>query len=162
MATSVNDVIAVNVMNMDLQKWITMAQDMNMIINHTINILLGRRPNIWKDTLKDWLTRILRLPNKNTALTNRNTLRHYTEESTTNQSIGEEDDQGTLVQNVFSTPMMLLPWNPRLENTLREDSLFYDERYPKSRIINLLRSIAFNFGMVVEDHQSLKGVILDL
>jgi hypothetical protein len=48
-----------------------------------------------------------------------------------------------------------------LENTPREDSLFYDGRYPKSRIVNLLRSTAFNFGMVVEDHQSMKGVILD-
>jgi hypothetical protein len=137
-ATSVNDVIAVNVMNMDLQKWITMAQDMNMIINDTINILLGRRPNIWEDILEDWLIRILRLPNKNTALTNHNTLRyskpiqklngkqakrrlflsgqpsHYTEESTDNQSIGEEDNQEILVQNVFNTPMkgILLPWNP--------------------------------------------------
>src|ERR1700678_1351116 len=75
-ATSVNDVIAVNFMNMDLQKWITMAQVMNMIINHTINILLGRRPNIWKDILEDSLIRILRLPNRNIALTNRSTLRY--------------------------------------------------------------------------------------
>src|ERR1700678_2235609 len=127
-----------------------------------INILSGRRHNIWKDISKDWLTRILRLPDRYTAVTNHNTLRHYTEESTTNQSIGEEDDQETLVQNIFNTPMILLPWNPRLENTPREDSLFYDGRYPKSRIVNLLRSTAFNFGMVVEDHQSMKGVILDL
>src|SRR5271168_3353846 len=137
-ATSVNDV-----MNMDLQKWLTMAQDMNMIVNHTINILLGRRPNIWKDTLKDWLTRTPRLPNRNTALTTRNTLRHYTEEGTTNQSIGEEDDQKTLVLNIFCTPVILLPRNPQLEDTLREDSLSYYERYPESRIIDLLRSIAY-------------------
>jgi hypothetical protein len=77
-----------------------------------INILSGRRHNIWKDISKDWLTRILRLPNRYTAVTNHNTLRHYTEESTTNQSIGEEDDQETLVQNIFNTPMILLPWNP--------------------------------------------------
>src|ERR1700678_537823 len=69
-ATSVNDVITVNVMNMDLQKWITMAQDMNMIINNTINILSERRHNIWKDISKDWLIWRLQLPNKN-----RNTLR---------------------------------------------------------------------------------------
>src|ERR1700678_3454567 len=31
-ATSVNDVITVNVMNMDLQKWMTMAQDMDTIV----------------------------------------------------------------------------------------------------------------------------------
>src|SRR5271168_4256195 len=53
-ATSVNDVIAVNIMNTNLQKWITMAQDMNIIINNMINILSGRRHNIWKDILKDW------------------------------------------------------------------------------------------------------------
>src|SRR6202522_3137827 len=85
-ATSVNDVITVGDMNMDLQKWLTMAQDMNMIVNHTINILLGRRPNIWKDTLKDWLSRTPQLPNGNTAVTTRNILCHYTEEGTTNQS----------------------------------------------------------------------------
>src|SRR6202522_3004278 len=82
-ATSVNDVITVDDMNMDLQKWLTMAQDMNMIVKHTINILLGRRPNIWKDTLKDWLSWTPRLPNGNTAVTTRSTLRHYTEEGTT-------------------------------------------------------------------------------
>src|SRR6202522_1675897 len=159
-ATSVNDVITVNNMNMDLQKWLTMAQDMNMIVNHTINILLGRRPNIWKATLKDWLTRTPQLPNRNTAVTTRNILCHYTEEGTTNQSIEEEDDQKTLVLNIFCTPMILLPRNPQLKDTLREDSLSCDERYPESRIINLLRSIAFNFGMVVVDHRSSRGVIL--
>jgi hypothetical protein len=159
-ATSVNDVITVGDMNMDLQKWLTMAQDMNMIVNHTINILLGRRPNIWKDTLKDWLSRTPQLPNGNTAVTTRNILCHYTEEGTTNQSIEEEDDQKTLVLNIFCTPMILLPRNPQLKDTLRGDSLSYDERYPESRIINLLGSIAFNFGMVVEDHQSSRGVIL--
>src|ERR1700678_3613648 len=158
-ATSVNDVITDDDMNMDLQKWLTMAQDMNMIVNHTINILLGRRPNIWKDTLKDWLSWTRQLPNGNTAVTTRNTLCHYTEEGTTNQSIGE-DDQKTLMLNIFCSPMILLPQNPQVEDTLREDSLSYNERYPESRIINLLRSIAFNFGMVVEDHQSSKGVIL--
>src|ERR1700678_1088339 len=53
-ATSVNDVITVNVMNMDLQKWIVMAQDMNIAVNDTINILLGKGPDIGKDELKDW------------------------------------------------------------------------------------------------------------
>src|ERR1700678_3224011 len=59
-ATSVNDVIAVNVMNMDLQKWITMAQDINITVNNTISMLLGKSPNIWKDRLEDWLIWILR------------------------------------------------------------------------------------------------------
>src|SRR5271168_2379783 len=71
-ATSVNDDIAVNVTNMDRQKYITMAR----IVNDMINSLSGRRPNIWKDIFKDWLIWIPRLPNKNTALTNHSTLRH--------------------------------------------------------------------------------------
>src|ERR1700678_4282769 len=75
-ATSVNDVIAVNVMNTNLQKLITMAQDVNMIINDIMNMLSGRRPNIWKDIFEDWLIWIPRLPNKNTVLTNHSTLRH--------------------------------------------------------------------------------------
>src|SRR5271168_4684464 len=50
MATSVNDVIAVNVMNLDPQKWITMAQDMDITVNNAVNISLGK-----KDGLQDWL-----------------------------------------------------------------------------------------------------------
>ena len=45
-ATSVNDVITVNVMDMDLQKRIAMAQDMDIKVDDTMNILLGKRPNI--------------------------------------------------------------------------------------------------------------------
>ena len=51
-ATSVNDVTTVNVMDMDLQKRIAMAHDMD--INNTMNVLLGKKTNIWKDELKDW------------------------------------------------------------------------------------------------------------
>src|SRR6202522_3790604 len=71
-ATSVNNVIAVNVTTMDPQKWITMAQ----IVNNMINSLSGRGPNIWKDIFEDWRIWILQLPNKNTALTNHSILRH--------------------------------------------------------------------------------------
>src|SRR6202522_3102094 len=71
-ATSVNDIIAVNIMNMDLRKWITMAR----IVNDTINLLSGKRPNIWEDIFEDWFIWIPRLPNKNTALTNHSTPRH--------------------------------------------------------------------------------------
>src|SRR6202522_1302204 len=53
-ATSVNNVIAVNVMDMDLQKRIVMAHDIDINVDNTMNILLGKRPNIWKDELKDW------------------------------------------------------------------------------------------------------------
>ena len=52
--TSVNDIIPVNVMDMDLQKQIMMAHDMDITVNDTINILLGKKSNIWKDELKDW------------------------------------------------------------------------------------------------------------
>src|SRR5271168_4644602 len=72
-ATSVNDVIAVNVTNMDPRKRITMAR----IVNYMINSLSGKGPNIWEDIFEDWLIWIPQLPNKNTALTNHSTLRHF-------------------------------------------------------------------------------------
>src|SRR6202522_687850 len=71
-ATSVNNVIAVNVTNTDPRKWITMAR----IVNNMINSLSGKGPNIWEDIFEDWHIWILQLPNKNTALTNHSTLRH--------------------------------------------------------------------------------------
>ena len=42
-ATPVNDIIAVNVMNTNPQKWIMMAQDMDITVNDAENILLGKR-----------------------------------------------------------------------------------------------------------------------
>ena len=39
---------------MDLQKRIAMAHDMDINVDDTMNVLLGKRPNIWKDELKDW------------------------------------------------------------------------------------------------------------
>src|ERR1700678_1574932 len=71
-ATSVNDVIAVNVMTMDPRKWIMMAR----IVNNMINSLSGKGPNIWEDIFEDWHIWIPQLPNKNTALTNHSTLRY--------------------------------------------------------------------------------------
>src|ERR1700678_4500077 len=41
-------------MDMDLQKRIAMAHDMDINVDDTMNVLLGKRPNIWKDKLKDW------------------------------------------------------------------------------------------------------------
>jgi hypothetical protein len=73
-ATSVNDVMTVNVTDMDLQKQIAMAQDINMTVNNMI--LLGKRPNIRMNILRDWLIWILRSPNRNTAYTNHSTLRY--------------------------------------------------------------------------------------
>ena len=31
-----------------------MAQDMDITVNDMMNILLGKKPNIWKNELKDW------------------------------------------------------------------------------------------------------------
>jgi hypothetical protein len=53
-ATSVNDIMTVNIMDMDLQRRIAMAHDMDITVDDMINILLGKRSNIWKDELKDW------------------------------------------------------------------------------------------------------------
>src|SRR5271155_770816 len=75
-ATSVNDVMTVNVIDMDLRKRIAMAQDMDITVNNTINLLLGKRPNGWKDESKNWHIWIPQSPNKNTALTNHSTLRN--------------------------------------------------------------------------------------
>src|SRR5271168_4365220 len=72
-ATSVNDVIAVNVTNMEPRKRITMAR----IVNYMINSLSGKGPNIWEDIFEDWLIWTPQLPNKNTALANHSTLRHF-------------------------------------------------------------------------------------
>src|SRR5271168_1735157 len=55
-------------MNTNPQKWIMMAQDMDITVNDAENILLGKR-----DGLKDWLVWILQSPNKNTASTDRST-----------------------------------------------------------------------------------------
>src|ERR1700678_2533185 len=75
-ATSVNDVIAVNVTDTNLQKWIMMARDMDITVDNTTNILSGKKPNIRKDILEDWLIGIQHSPNRNTELTNRGILRH--------------------------------------------------------------------------------------
>src|ERR1700678_1643458 len=72
-ATSVSDVIAVNVTNMDLRKWITMARDMDMIVDDTIN-LLRERPNIREDIFEEWLIWTPRLPNRDTTITDHSTL----------------------------------------------------------------------------------------
>ena len=31
-----------------------MAHNMDITVDNTMNVLLGKRPNIWKDKLKDW------------------------------------------------------------------------------------------------------------
>src|SRR5271168_2018652 len=75
-ATSVNDIIAVNGTNTNLQKQIMMARDMDITVDNTTNILLGKKPNIRKDILEDWLIGVQHSPNRNTELTSRGILRH--------------------------------------------------------------------------------------
>src|SRR6202522_4191948 len=63
-ATSVNDVIAVNNMNKDPQKRITLGRDMDITVENKINVSLGKRPNMRKDESENWPIRLLRSPNK--------------------------------------------------------------------------------------------------
>ena len=53
-----------------------------------------------------------------------------------------------------STTLRMQHW--RIGNNL----LFHEERHPGSLFMNLLESITFGSGMVVEDHGSNEGVIL--
>jgi hypothetical protein len=57
-AISVNDII-VNVLDMDLQKQIATAQEMDISVKETMNILPKKSPNIWKDEMKDWMVELL-------------------------------------------------------------------------------------------------------
>jgi hypothetical protein len=111
------------------------------------SLVLTKRPNQYTEESADNQNRIF-LPDETSF---------KTVDEKLYKLIGEEHNQKIRVQNIFDAPMkgILLPWNPQLEDLLQED-------YPGSRILNPLESIAFDFGMVMEDHQSSKGVILDL
>jgi hypothetical protein len=67
-ATSVNDIITVNVMDMDLLKKIATAQGMVNTVNKTMDTLLGKRPNILEKLDEE------RTPDGITALTNHDNL----------------------------------------------------------------------------------------
>src|SRR5271155_4300361 len=170
-ATSVNDVIAVNVMNMDLRKWITMAR----IVNDTINLLSGRRPNIRKDILEDWFIWILRLPNRDTALTNHSTLWYsktiqeldgrqarrnpflskrldqYSKENTDNQDRLLLPD-GTLIKSVDKKLYRLIGEDDNVQNIFYAPMegilLPWNPRTPQRRRNNLLfYTETFSFGI---------------
>src|ERR1700678_1891589 len=49
-ATSVNNV-TINVMDMDLQKPIATAQEMDIPVKEKMDILSGKNPSIWKDEM---------------------------------------------------------------------------------------------------------------
>src|SRR5271168_3176554 len=57
-AISVNDVI-LNILNMDLQKQIATAQEMDIPVKEAMNILLKKNPNMWKNKMKDWTVELL-------------------------------------------------------------------------------------------------------
>jgi transposase InsO family protein len=57
-AISVNDVI-INVLDMDLQKRIATAQEMDIPVKEAMNMLLKKNPNMWKDEMKDWTMELL-------------------------------------------------------------------------------------------------------
>jgi hypothetical protein len=57
-ATSVNNV-TINVMDMDLQKPIATAQEMDIPVKEKMDILSGKNPSIWKDEMKDWTIELL-------------------------------------------------------------------------------------------------------
>src|ERR1700678_3408484 len=170
-ATSVNNVIAVNVTNTNLQKWIMMARDMDITVNNAVNILLGKR-----DGLKDWLAWILRSPNKNTASTDRSTLQYSKtiqilngkqSPTTRVRPVGNEDSREIWAQNVFDMPMegRLLSLNLQMTRRRRNNLLFYIMAFnfgltPGPLLMDLLKSL--NSDMVVEDHGSTRGVILGI
>ena len=159
---------------------------MDITVNNMMDILLGEEPNIWKGKLKDWLIWILQLTNRG-ILEYSETIQNLNgkqarkslfllgrqSESTNNQdrislpgkkiiktideklyrSIGEENSQEIPVQNVFNTPMesILLPWNPR--------TTWKAFRHPGPLLKDQLKSLGS--GMVVEDHGSTEGGILE-
>src|SRR5271168_2020539 len=138
-ATSVNDVMTVKVIDMDLQKQKAKAQHRDITINDVIDTLLGKKPDLWKDKSKNrriWIPR----PPKNTTLTNHSTLQQsktiqilnrkqarqslllpgqpdrYLAESTDNQDkilLPGETIIKTVAQNIFDAPTrgILLPWS---------------------------------------------------
>jgi hypothetical protein len=57
-AFSVNDII-INVMDMDLQKRIATAQEIDIPVKEKMDILVKKSPNIWKDKMKDWTMELL-------------------------------------------------------------------------------------------------------
>src|SRR5271155_1915159 len=169
-ATSVNDIIAVNITNTNLQKWIMMAQDMDITVNDAVNILLGKR-----DGLRDWLAWILRSPNKNTASTDRRTLQFsktiqiFNGKQTPTTRIkpaGNEDSREIWAQNVFDMPMEGILLSLNLQTTRKRNNLlFYIMAFnfgitPEPLFMNLLESLTSD--MVMEDHGSTRGVILGI
>src|SRR5271168_4028728 len=181
-ATSVNDVMTVKVIDMDLQKQKAMVLHRDITINDVIDTLLGKKPDLWKDESKNqriWIPR----PPKNTTLTNHSTLQQsktiqilngkqarqslflsgqpdrYLAERTDNQDkilLPGETIIKTVVRNIFDAPIrgILLPWNLQTSYI----AAFNVGIHPGPLLINLLQPLTS--GMVVEDHEPTEGVIL--
>src|ERR1700678_2937352 len=181
MATSVNDVMTVKVIDMDLQKQKAMAQHRDITINDVIDTLLGKKPDLWKDKSKNrriWIPR----PPKNTTLTNHSTLQQsktiqilnrkqarqslflserpnrYTDTDNHNRILlpGE-----TAIEKVDKS-IVLLPWNLRTPWKRENNLLFCIAAFnfgipPEPLLIDLLESLGS--GMVMEDQGSTERVI---
>src|ERR1700678_1018127 len=82
------------------------------------------------------------------------------------KSTRKDNNQGILVRNIFAAPMkgILWPWNLQTLWKKEDDLLFCIAAFwlgvhPKPLLMDLLRPL--NSGMVVEDHESTEGVILE-
>src|ERR1700678_1532474 len=167
-----------------------MAQDMDMIVKNVIDLLSGKKPNMWKDIFEDWLIW------KDTALTNHNTLQHskpiqmlnrkqarqglflsgqpdrYTTESADNQNkilLPSETVIKTIDEKVYRSieegynQGNLLPWN--LQTSWKEENnlLFYIAAFNVGihpGPLSMDLLQPLTSGMVVEDHEPTEGVIL--
>jgi hypothetical protein len=81
------------------------------------------------------------------------------------KSIAKKDTQDIPIQNTFATPRKgtLLPWTSRMKHwRIGNNLLFHEERHPRSLIMNLLKYVAFGSRVVMEDHRSNEGVILEI
>src|ERR1700678_741070 len=180
-ATSVNDVMTVKVIDMDLQKQKAMALPRDTTINDVIATLLEKKPDLWKDKSKNrriWIPQ----PPKNTTLTNHSTL----QQSKTIQILnGKQARQslflserpnrytGTDNHNRILLPgetaiekvdksIVLLPWNLRTPWKRENNLLFCIAAFnfgipPEPLLIDLLESLGS--GMVMEDQGSTERVI---
>src|ERR1700678_3150616 len=180
-ATSVNDVMTVKVIDMDLLKQKTMAQHRDITINDMIDTLLGKKPDLWKDESKNWRIWIPQPP-KNTTLTNHSTLQQSRtiqilngKQARQSLFLSERPNRYTDTDNhnrillpgetaieKFDKSIVLLPWNLRTPWKRENNLLFCIAAFnfgipPAPLLIDLLESLGS--GMVMEDQGSTERVI---
>jgi hypothetical protein len=191
-ATSVKNVMTVNVINMDLQKRKVMAHDMDITVS---NMIKRKKLEIWKDELEDWLIGILRLPSQNTAPTDCNIVQHsitiqilnekqarqglfVSERPNRYTAVNTDNQDRTLLpsktiirttdeKNVFDalTRGTLSPWNLLTAWKGGNNLLFYTTDFDlviHPEPLEMSLFKSFCSAMVVKDHGSTKGVILGI